>query len=920
MKSKGFTLIELLAVIVILAIISLIAVPIFINIIEASKKESTRLSVEHYLDSLEMTLAKENLHLNKNLDGTYILENKGKKITNEELDISLNIEYKGDAITNDCSIIVKNGKAINLGDCMAGKWYTKMMLGSVMLLDKMPGSTIVNGQEFNRKIKTLANNKSMWYNNMDQKIASIEFYGNGVLPKGYDYEKLSKLPKVDISSNRDGTILAFFNNEDKIYIYGEDAIIFNEDSSYMFSYFKKINNFRLKGIDTSNVTNMNHMFYVIESMVEVDVSKFNTSKVTDMSYMFAGSENWGTWRNEVNLIKSIKGLNKFNTSNVTTMKAMFHNAQELESVDVSSFDTSKVTDMSYMFSGYIKQNGNNLYGDVFNDDKLGLNILSEINGLENFNTSKVTDMSYMFAANRDLNTLNLSNFNTTKVISMEGMFSNFRSLSSVDISKFNTNNVTNMSWMFAGNAYNFFHYNKNSGGDFYGNSLTEIVGLDKLNTSNVTTMKGMFYLATNLSSVDVSNFNTGKVTDMSYMFSGYYTGHCERKNKLNIIGLDKLNTSNVTTMKGMFAVNSSLGDLDLSNFDTSKVTDMSYMFHALKGTDTINLSSFITNKVTDMTYMFSGYWHANRGDYNSISNIIGLSNFNTSNVTSMKGMFYGIPNITSLNLTNFNTSKVTDMSYMFSGVRVAGNSSAYPNNFTEIIGLNQLNTSKVTNMSNMFACNSSLENVDLSNFNTSNVTNMSYMFADELGVTTIDISNFDTSKVTTMKGLFRGFKDDAWWKNKPSTLKNIIGLNSLNTSKVTDMSYMFYGMNNIDSLNLTNFDTSSVIDMSYMFSGLSDKTGWGRPISEGPVPSSFTNLNLSSFDTSKVRYTYNMFSDSSNLKKVNFKNAEFTTVSSSNDMFTNVPNDIEIKVKNNAAKTWIEERLGNGIGTVVVAS
>ena len=55
---KGFTLIELLAVIVILAIISSIAIPIVINIIEDTKVSSLKRSSELYIDAVELTLAK----------------------------------------------------------------------------------------------------------------------------------------------------------------------------------------------------------------------------------------------------------------------------------------------------------------------------------------------------------------------------------------------------------------------------------------------------------------------------------------------------------------------------------------------------------------------------------------------------------------------------------------------------------------------------------------------------------------------------------------------------------------------------------------------------------------------------------------------------------------------------------------------
>ena len=61
MKNKGFTLIELLAVIVILAIIALIATPIILNIIDSTKEESVKRSIDHYMSAVTNTIAAANL-------------------------------------------------------------------------------------------------------------------------------------------------------------------------------------------------------------------------------------------------------------------------------------------------------------------------------------------------------------------------------------------------------------------------------------------------------------------------------------------------------------------------------------------------------------------------------------------------------------------------------------------------------------------------------------------------------------------------------------------------------------------------------------------------------------------------------------------------------------------------------------------
>ena len=73
--------------------------------------------------------------------------------------------------------------------------------------------------------------------------------------------------------------------------------------------------------------------------------------------------------------------------------------------------------------------------------------------------------------------------------------------------------------------------------------LTDIEGIENLNTENVTNMRGMFFNCPNLSSLDLTNFSTGNVTDMNAMF-----GYCQ----LSSLDLTSFNTANVTNMYLMF--------------------------------------------------------------------------------------------------------------------------------------------------------------------------------------------------------------------------------------------------------------------------------------------------------------------------------------------------------------------------------
>ena len=177
--------------------------------------------------------------------------------------------------------------------------------------------------------------------------------------------------------------------------------------------------------DTSNVTNMEGMFYNTSNLTSLDVSNFDTSNVINMYFMFYNTSN----------LTSLD-VSNFDTSSVTNMNGMFQGCDSLVSLDVSNFDTNKVIDMSGMFY-YCKS-------------------LVTLD-LSNFDTSKVINMSSMFADCSNLTSINVSNFDTSSVTNMMGMFRYCWSLVTLDLSSFDISNV-NISSMFAGcdsltNAY-----------------------------------------------------------------------------------------------------------------------------------------------------------------------------------------------------------------------------------------------------------------------------------------------------------------------------------------------------------------------------------------------------------------------------------------------------------------------------------
>ena len=184
-------------------------------------------------------------------------------------------------------------------------------------------------------------------------------------------------------------------------------------------------------------------------------------------------------------------------------------------------------------------------------------------------------------------------------------------------------------------------------GWFAGCDMHTIEGIEYLNTSEVTSMSNMFGCP-NLSSIDVSHFDTRKVKYMQGMF-------CSCK-KIETIDLSSFDTSNVLDMTNMFGNCNELKTLNLSNFNTSKVTNMAWMFRECYALADIDLSSFNTANVTSMNNMFLSC---------SSLTSLDLTKFNTEKVTEMYGMFANCSGLTSLDLSNFNTANVTSMAGMF---------------------------------------------------------------------------------------------------------------------------------------------------------------------------------------------------------------------------------------------------------------
>ena len=375
------------------------------------------------------------------------------------------------------------------------------------------------------------------------------------------------------------------------------------------------------------------------------------------------------------------------------------------------------------------------------------------------------------------------------------------------------------------------------------------IGIENLDTINVTNMNYMFYKDKSLVSLNLKNFNTSKVISMEGMF--------EECIKLVNIQLSSFDTQNVESTNSMFKNCISLNNLDLSNFKTSNLKYMQDMFSSCNSLQQLNIYNFDTSKVVNMSGLFS--FCKSLVDLN-------LINFNTSNVKDMGHMFQVCYSLKKLDLSNFDTSKVENMKFMFCALESLIELKISNFNTTNVknmefmfvlklikyLDLSNFNTINVENMDSMFQSCESLKEIKLSNFKTNNVKNMEYMFHSCKSLEKLDLTSFNTSNVLTMKAMFLNC----------FSLKYVKIFN-FNTEKVKDMSYMFSGCFSLKELNMKNFNTSNVETLEKMFDSAH----------------SLISLDLSSFNTKNVRNMNEAFYRCYSLKTLDISNFVFRETS-----------------------------------------
>ena len=238
--------------------------------------------------------------------------------------------------------------------------------------------------------------------------------------------------------------------------------------------------------------------------------------------------------------------------------------------------------------------------------------------------------------------IDLSNVDFSRISYIDRMFYGWKGLNSIKFPDDFAKGKKSLESLFGGS---FNNYNND------GYNSINYLDVSNWYTSNVTNMSCMFSGCTYLTSIDVSNLDTSNVTDMTYMFGSILNNYGSPDHYLvfNNINLNNINTSNVTNMSYMFCGCNKLTNIDVSGFDTSKVAYMGGIFNTCSSLTYVDVSNWDTSNVTDMTRLFNLCQSLTYVD---------VSNWDTSNVTYMDNIFYSCKKLSALDLSNWNLSNI----------------------------------------------------------------------------------------------------------------------------------------------------------------------------------------------------------------------------------------------------------------------
>ncbi|GAA0043566.1 BspA family leucine-rich repeat surface protein [Lactobacillus amylovorus subsp. animalium] len=692
-------------------------------------------------------------------------------------------------------------------------------------------------------------------------------------------------------TNLDFSNVTFPDEITNIFIYADNNNLKNVNLTgaknvpvdFLKAYVKAVGNsgatsIDLRGFNFDKVTDLSSWFANMPNVKSIDLSGVDLSHVTNVDDMFYNDPN----------LESIN-LSGVKFGNVTNANAVFFKDPKLTNLDMSNVDLTNVHGINAWFSGADNlaniNFSNTTFPEAFTDIPTAKLTSVNITGAKNIPAGLLK--AYVRAlGNSGATSIDVRGINFDRVTDLSGWFANMPNIKNIDLSGVDLSHATNIDNMFYNNpnlesvnlsGVKFGNVTK-AGAVFYGDKNLTDLNMSDVDLTKVHNIKAWFIGDNNLSKVNFNNttfpetfdnFPTNKLTNVNISGAKNVPASILKayvkalgNSGATSIDLRGINFDRVTDLSGWFANMPNIKSIDLSGVDLSHATNIDNMFYNNPNLESVNLSGVKFGNVRSANAVF--YGDAKLTD-------VDMSGVDLSHVNGANAWFMGDSNLTTVDFSNVtfpdkftNTfahadgklknvnltgAKNVPADFLRAYVKSEANSGATSIDVSNF----DLNKNDLSDLSGLFTNMPNLKEVNVTGLVTDKVKNVSRMFYNDSALTTIvGLDTWDTSNVTDMSYIFASFTNPTTDNHKPQGLEHTGSLKALDlsgwkTSNVTNMACMFTGQNHLETLKgLSNWNTSKVTNMAQMFHGLSK-------LQDGSLG------DLSKWDTSNVTDMTYMF-------------------------------------------------------------
>lgn len=446
--------------------------------------------------------------------------------------------------------------------------------------------------------------------NSEQVTVFNRYYVDGII-----YENIILGDSKDNTTNNSGP---FYDKRGQITsLTIEEGVKFPDDSGLLFNNLTELIVFNAPDVDTSNVTNMEAIFYSCTSLEEVDITNWDTSNVTNFKSAFYNCN-----LNDLDISGwSFEKLNPNHTGENSAVLYMFSGNDNLTYLqlrdklaaryatneDIYMAGLNSLCDVDYFGMSEVAPAHELVKWEYEVDSSTNtITLISYIGSdidITIYNAYVVDDIQYNTVILGENSRWKLHNpfdnvASTVKTITVKpyvqfspksnGLFRNLKALTSIDVKYVDVSNVTE------------------AGSMFWGCEKLTTLDLSGWDTSNFENFNGIFAFCYDLQMIDMTGWSTDGFSENGGSFQNLFNGCWELS---EVKGIGDLDVSNVINFADMFC-NTKFINLDLSKWDVHPIADLSGMFSYNPYLSVLNIEGWDISRINYasgvLTDMFRG--------------------------------------------------------------------------------------------------------------------------------------------------------------------------------------------------------------------------------------------------------------------------------------------------------------------------